>query len=328
LRTFIVYIDPGFLSFICKEKRKSFNDSTLKKEELLFIDKLIGLGSIYFNIDETVLYDLIVAQEYKNNSFYDEDFYHYAKMIIGSNGKTYSCKDEINKIVKELYSHDYSESQTPLYYLTEKDDESVLKLNKHTGCIVINRSLEFQKYEHSVQLNNVVVNEMVNEFKLTRNLSIPYSLIIEDPYIYSINIDFFHSLLDNLLKKDLSSFKPFRIYIVTMNPAHQKYTNENNIKSYEKFDKKIKELNKTGFYSIKVENWQNQKKQPKMHDRNIFTEKFWISCTHSFKHKYDTNVEWVFKPIAIYFQQYLSRIRFATNRMNHAKNHPLIKRYK
>jgi hypothetical protein len=45
---------------------------------------------------------------------------------------------------------------------------------------------------------------------------------------------------------------------------------------------------------------------------NVFSNNFWFSCGHSFKDSYNTDTEWLYRPVAIYFLEYIQRLQFAT----------------
>ena len=113
------------INYTPKNLANKFKWIILKKENpIKKLNNLLQRCITFQNISDIVYYETKVTE---HNEFHNTSYYTPFEFVL----KYYFDKDEINKIVKELDSHDYSESQTPLYYLTEKDDESVLKLNKN-----------------------------------------------------------------------------------------------------------------------------------------------------------------------------------------------------
>lgn len=61
-----------------------------------------------------------------------------------------------------------------------------------------------------------------------------------------------------------------------------------------------------------------------MHDRHIITNSFWITCGYGFKFKYNSNTEWIFRPIGSYFNEKEERLRFIIDRIHNRKIEQII----
>ncbi|MBP6456502.1 MAG: hypothetical protein KA275_07220 [Chitinophagaceae bacterium] len=121
-------------------------------------------------------------------------------------------------------------------------------------------------------------------------------LVISDPYIFENDNDL--SFFKNLLKKmyrDESTI-PTTFILEYSNPKTK------DLKT--KFEGLEKEFPNFSF-TLK------ERYEKFIHDRNIFTNSFWLSCDYGFKNQYSNDTKWHQMPIGkYYYQMHLLSKRF------------------
>lgn len=298
-----IFIDVGFLKYYYEECAKPF-DSINKKNELVFIGELIRRHNVYLNINDEILNNLRM-----NNHVPEKllclDSQSYIKLFFNSRHHLVkSCYNQCNSL---LTSPDklQKEEIIPIFYLTDLNLIESKKLQNKTGIITINKELEFHKSIHRVFLKQIKHRRKYSLVEFTEFLPKANSIIIEDPYFYTATDDFILEFINQLIKCDQDPIDPVRILIVITEIKQEEIEKIIILNLFKEFCIKLNsEHSKRIFIEVRYSN--------KMHDRNVFSNNFWFSCGHSFKDSYNTDTEWLYRPVAIYFSEYLERLQFAT----------------
>jgi hypothetical protein len=298
-----IFIDVGFLKYYYEECAKPF-DSINKKNELVFIGELIRRHNVYLNINDEILNNLRMNIHVPENILC-LDSQSYIKIFFNSRHHIVkSCFNQCNSLLTEP-DNIQKEEIIPTFYLTDLNLSESKILQKKTGIISINKDLEFHESFHRVFIKQIKHRRKYSLEEFTEFLPKANSIIIEDPYFYNTKHDFILEFINQLIKCDKDPIVPVRILIVITEIKQEeieKITKQNLFK--EICIKLNTEHSKRIFIEVRHSN--------KMHDRNVFSNNFWFSCGHSFNDSYNTDTEWLYRPIAIYFLEYIQRIQFAT----------------
>ena len=302
-----VYVDIGFLSFFYNEMSKPLN-TLAKKKELIFIDELLRKSKVYLNIEEEILTNLRI-DKIEPNGILNEDIQKLIQILFnGRHHMFISCKKECDVLNKAIENGSQEYELTADFYLFDGNLSDTKAIEKNTGVQTINRDLDLHESYYRVLLKSIKAQKPLDLKEYTSFLLKSNALIIEDPYFFSNSEKFIKELILALIKsKDTENG---RVNIIILIPDSSKISEDDKSK-YEKFRFLVNQINidNSNFLLIEIKSHVGHK----MHDRHIFSNNFWITCSHSFKEKYNTNTEWIYKPIGVYFNEYIERIQFATH---------------
>ena len=323
----IVYMEVGFFMAFLKAIEKPFSQ-IVEKDKLLFIDKLLKEAKVYIDLEEDEIKQIVLLE--KKAALYDRDLVFGIKERLSKSNSDIvgSCKKELAKLKGNVADEWRGIKPTPFFLLLDCNKNAAVALQDRIGITCIPKDLKFDSSISSLKIKQVCLdeNEMVsiNVYDYINFLPQSFSLVVEDPYFYlnAIKVikdnkfDFLEDLLQRLYNINFRN-KPLEVLIIV--PDEEYWENrykrnllniENFIKSYDKLEKRIEFLNKEHKGRIHLEVHKN--KSYKMHDRNVLSNTFWISCSHSFQREYNTNTEWTYKPIGIYYPLFKKRVEFAT----------------
>jgi len=302
-----VYVDLGFLSFFYDEMSKPLH-SLEKKKELIFIDELLRKSKVFLNIEEEILSELR-TQNIISNSILNENIQDLIRILFnGRHHMFLSCKSECEIIKIAIENGNQEFELTSDFYLFDGNLSDSRLVEKITGVHTINKDLDLHESSYRVLLKSIKAQKLLYIKEFTSFLLKSKALIIEDPYFYLNSELFIKEIILSLIKNE-GNLKS-RISIIVLIPDSSKISEDNKSK-YEQFRSYINniKLEFSDLFLIEIKSYEKHR----MHDRHIFSNNFWITCGHSFKDQYNTNTEWIYKPIGVYFEEYIKRIQFATD---------------
>jgi hypothetical protein len=270
------------------------NEVKIKKRDLVFLDELIferGRVSVDFDIAEFVLKS---PEEFLDKN--ERLLSLYLKKLITIN-KVDCCKKELEKFLKG----DFNPSEiTPDFILLDFQSEDSEKLEKQLGIICIPSDFKISEKIIRVYLEVIKGQEKVSLDNIFKGLPKCNTLIIEDPYIFENDNNAFIKELISKVYNEEARFSNFPVTII-----HKPIADKN---SLEKVSELIKEIEHE-FPKVVIE---LKNKVFDFHDRNIYSNSFWITCDYGFKKKYNSATKWVSFPLGIYYSEYLKRKKEST----------------
>lgn len=307
-----IYIQKKFLVEYFNIQKKLVHD-LIKNDmgrKFLFINELIkSVGKIYIDIDQAAIDKLIIKEINKDTDEFE--------ILFKELGKTLKIKQcPINLSTPEQILNTGNKTIQPHYLLLDCDQNQAKNYQKTLGIICISTQLIMSKEIYSLDIKHILKNNPINLNSYTKNLNQSHSIIIEDPYIYTIDLKFLENIILSLYNNQFNN-NPLHILLVGQN----KNINNPKIRPKEKEDfiKFKKEL--LCFIDSFNDSYENKViieliligSNIKLHDRHILSNSFWIVSGHSFKEVYDTNTEWQYRPIGTYFHQFKDRLSFVNS---------------
>jgi hypothetical protein len=303
-----IYLQINFLVTFFELLKKSMLHLE-QAEEVLFVQKLIRKsGSIYVDLNSETISQLMNSTNNTKNT-YSDDFIFYFKQI-GSFVQILECPVKLNDPQDLLLLK--NKSKLPHYLMLDCNLTRAVEYEKKLGIICIPKTLQIKKEVYSYTTKPIYKDKKIHLGSYTGNISQSHSIIIEDPYVHIVSQGFLKELL--LSFYDVR-FKNEPLHILILGQNHILINKHIKSEEKEKFinaSKKLKQFivdfnteygNKIIVELVLVEN-------SKLHDRHILANSFWIVSGHSFKEIYNTNTEWQFRPVGIYFQQFKERLDF------------------
>ncbi|OLY90701.1 hypothetical protein SAMN05444008_101368 [Cnuella takakiae] len=319
----ILFMELGFFDAFVQETKKPFLN-VAQRANLSFLYELIfKRSSVYLDLDDQTICQVLHALHYGSDlplGINQETALNI--QVLSSNNKLKSCQNTI-EIVKDPTQWSLLSGQVlPTYLLVDQNEREAIRVANQTGIITIPRSFKFNRSISSFAINTIecVNNEgalqSVNLGNLMGPLPAAHSIIIEDPYLHTEGEEFLTEFLVKLHKPDLRKI-PLHILVMVQDQeafelkkgakANREVINRYHL-NFSRLCHVAKLVYKKSNGVIHVEIVANAVQ--KMHDRNILSNAYWISCGHSFKGKYDTNTEWTIRPIGLYFSQFTKRLEF------------------
>jgi len=307
----VVFISKDFFIHFCKTKDTPTNDIERKKIILFFEELIFYKATIHINIDEA---EIINYQKIEKISELSEDekiFYIYFKIILNQN-RPRSCKKEFAIFSNKKYTEYDTLLVKPNYILSSFHTDFCKEIEKEFGVICISKELNYKECSARVAVEVIESNKPIDLLHFTKEYPVCNSLIIEDPYLFENDKqgEFINVLLKALLPQNLKVQ-----LIVTLISVKDRITNI-------ELDKMRENLGK-GYTNVKIEIYHRSSMY--LHDRNIYSNTFWLSCDYGFKKKYTTATKWTIFPLAIYYPEYLKRkqesIKFIKNEKIKSENY-------
>ncbi len=306
-----IYMSEGFFVSFCKMFSKS---DILPKDKkwLTFLDDLIfGAVDVYLNMPsekiKRILEVELKREQYLNS---DEDTKLIAKHLarISNNNKIRDCREAI-EVFRSLEFEKYEKLQKkPDFIFLSESTSYCEELSEKFGIFCISNDIHLDVQNTSHQLKAISGGEAVdlNEF---RYLPKSNSIVIEDPYIVSSieRVNFIDSLLSIFYPNGIK----IKFYLTIV------YKSENGI------NKDIIKKNLKRKYSLLHVDFVQKSD---LHDRNIYSNSFWISCGNGFMKYYKNQTTWSVCPLAKYYSVYIELLKGLT-KSSHFKNidNPLVK---
>ncbi len=318
----IVYIELGFLKAYLREIQRPLFEIK-NPYEILFIKDLINKSTLFYSIPEKDI-EMILLQTFSIDESYDEDVKKFIQTIyLSTSSFPYSCLNELflfkNGDISELKT-----SSRPNFLLLDANDYSAKKVHDLTGIISLPKP---DKESYSESILKVLVKQIDGNQKLQPmtlkkmfgETTPCHTVLIEDPYLYSNFLNDKMSLITELIRTIINkrfTIKPFHIIFILARPKAKRdkkgeIVNQDDISEFEMFvdylnislQKQLELLS-----NKKIEIHLVFKEPDTMHDRNIISNSFWITCGSGFSSYYKKNTEWTYKPVGTYFDQLVNRI--------------------
>lgn len=284
----ITYITKNFFINFCKNLLIPLKDITIQNSDLVFLEEIIfSKSKVYFdiNVGEYLLTDKGVYKNYE-----DGIFCNYLKYLNSKNKIEFS--ETLNN---ELESQNGILSDVqPLFLLLDKTNEECEKMANNYGVICISKEMKINQKVKRVCVDIVHRNININLDLILEGKPYCNSLIIEDPYLFKNDRDdFICELIGYFYNENYNKDFPVTIIHNRIDDPQQVLRIKSKIQDIEEIYPKIiiEFIQKNG-----------------IHDRNIFSNTFWISCDYGFCRSYSNSAtKWVMFPIGIYFEKYFDR---------------------
>lgn len=310
----VVFISKDFFIHFCKTKDYPTNDIERKKILLFFEELIFYKATIYINIDDA---EIINYEKIENISELSEDekvFSINLKRIVRQN-RARSCKKELAIFSNKKYTEYDTLPVKPNYILSSFHTDFCREIEKEFGVICISKELNFKECSTRVAVEVIESNKPIDLLHFPKEYPVCNSLIIEDPYLFANDEQ--GSFLISLLKTLLSQHLKVQITVTLIfdNSAFIKNKfQENKLRTiFGNIKQNLGKVNIEQYYSKQI------------HDRNIYSNTFWLSCDYGFKKKYNTATKWTIFPLAIYYPEYLTRkqesIKFIKNEKIRSENY-------
>ena len=307
-----IFMSEGFFVSFCKMFTKS---DILPKDKkwLTFLDDLIfGAVDVYLNMPSEKIKKILEVElnreQYLNS---DEDTKLIAKYLarISNNNKIRDCREAIEVFRRmEFDKYDKLQKKPDFIFLSESTSYCE-ELSEKFGIFCISNDIHLDVKNTSVEQEVIKRDEQIdlNKFRFLPKCN---SLVIEDPYIINNDArgEFIDSLLELLYSKELK-IKKYYLTIV--------YNSENAINT-----KIIEDRLKRRYEWLILDFVQKRD----LHDRNIYSNTFWISCGLGFMKSYQHRTTWNVWPLGKYYSGYIELLKELT-KSSHFKNieNPLVK---
>lgn len=291
----ILFISKPFFITFTRKLEKSFISLTAEEQKLIpFLYELIfNKSTLYFDLEQTYINEIA---QYSSSEIFnmkiEEDeklFFTYFNLLANRHGNILrSCRGDL-QIIKSLETKRFAELQIiPTFLLISEDYDYCRSIEAEWGIISVSKSLDTVGAALlDLIIKNVAASSSLNIEDFFSKLPNCYSVVIEDPYL-SNNGDYLADLINCILGKKLTN-KPLKVTLITHPDG-----NENVIK-------KIREK-----FNVKIE--LEHIKRKNIHDRNIYSNSYWLTSDYGFMKKYSKPTKWVVYPLGVYYGQFYERL--------------------
>lgn len=301
-----------FFARFCKQLLLPLNEVTIDKRVLVFLEELIFKKSaVYIDLKEEEIIDFISnTANIDPNKNPDQEF--FKKLSL--NNKVRSCKDFIDIFHQKKHSKFLELEIKPNFLFLSESENHCKGIEEEFGIFCTSQTFPINIKNTFVQVEVIQANIPIDVKSFISYLPKSNAIIIEDPYLFDNDRegDFFSKLIDSLYPK---KFQLQNFFVTAI------FDNSKGINI-----KLIEAKIKLQFPKIIFETY--LRSSHNMHDRNIFSNSFWISCDYGFKPKYAKPTKWLFFPLGIYYSQFDTRkkgsVRFIENEKKQSQN-PLMK---
>ena len=307
----IVYLSKEFFINFCKVKDVPTDDIQKKRVILYFEELIFYKAKIYINIEDAEIIRYLRVQSPKELVGDDEQIFLVNFKRILNQNRPRSCKDEIDIFKNKNYSGYNDLPVKPHFILASYNKDFCRQVEKEFGVICVSKELSFQENCTRADIKIVEPGKPIDLPGIAKNVHFFNSIIIEDPYLFENDIQgiFLELLLKNILSKDLKVQ-----IIVTLIADNSSVSN---------IDAIVERIVRNIGLNIIIEPYSRSSRN--IHDRNIYTNSFWLSCDYGFRNQYKTTTKWTIFPLGIYFTEYLKRkndsVKFIRNEKQKSVNY-------
>jgi len=308
-----IFMTEGFFIRFCKMLAKPIDALPIDKKWLILLEELIfEKSTVYINISSEEIAKLLSLKHNKEEySKCDEDM----KILINylfrlSNNRIRDCREAIQIFKSQQFDKYRLMQKKPDFLFLSDTSEYCKEISEKFGIFCISNDIHLDIRNTRVSLK-VLDKEQINIKDFTYLLK-SNSLIIEDPFI--LDNDRQGDFIDNLL----SIFYPLRYnnpkYYLTIIYTEDNKTNRLLMK--ETLERKYPLLQVDFVFAPKK----------KLHDRNIYSNSFWLNCGFGFQKNYQKSTQWESYPLAIYYTEYTKRLKSCIKTMESKPlDNPLIR---
>ena len=294
----VVFISKEFFINFCKLLHRIYSEIELEeKKKLLFLEELIFQRStVLLNISDEAIKDSNQAdlQKYLSSNELNNDekiFLIYINKIHKVRGLIKSCLSEMQDYNSLNIEAVRKHLVKPHFVFTYFSSEIAGKIQKQFGIICLSGDIrDLNENIYKLSIRQIKQREKLNPATYFINFPKGNSIIIEEPYLLKQSYIYLKGLIASIIN-NVSKIFPTSITLITK-------TSEGNLN----FVKKLKE-EFSG--EINIEHYQ----RTFIHDRNIYTNLFWICSDYGFMEEYKTPTKWTSFPLGIYYSEYYERIK-------------------
>ena len=297
-----------FCKMLTNQEKLSMDKKWLNYLEEIIFEK----STVYLNIPAVEITRLLRLRQNKEEySKCDEE----TKLLINylfklSHNRIRDCREAV-----EIFRT----KQFGKYKLLTKKPDILFLSDTAEFCKEIAESFGIYCISNDVDLdprNTRVTVKVLNRERLDINefcyLPKSNSLIIEDPFI--LDNDWDGDFIDILL----SCFYPTKFnnpkFYLSIIYTEENTTNRLQLK--QRLERKYPLMQVDFVFAPKY----------KLHDRNIYSNSFWISCGLGFQKHYKKVTQWDSYPLALYYTEYTKRLKACVNTMeNKPMDNPLVR---
>lgn len=306
-----IFMSVDFFVRFCK-MLTNWNSITIDKKWLIMLEELIfEKGKVYLNIPAEEIKRLLELNQNREEFLKcDEDtrlLINYLFKLSSINSPIRNCKEAIQIFRTQQFDKYDTMHKKPDFLFLSDTAEYCKELSEKFGIFCISNDIHLDIRNSRVSLKVLDRGEPVGDNDLNF-LPKSNSLVIEDPYILNNNNDnFLDYLLEHFYPKKLAISKFFLTIIYTP----QMGLSTDNIRK--RLESKYSQL-QLDFVE-----------KTDLHDRNIYSNTFWISCDYGFRRIYTKPTKWEAFPLATYYSQYKKRLMAATKSSDFKKlDNPLV----
>jgi len=306
-----IFMSVSFFVCFCKTLTK-WENIIINKRWVFFLEELIfEKGTVYLNIPADEIKRLLELKHNKEAYLLcDED----TKLLVNylsrlSNNKIRDCREAIQIFRNSEFAKYSNLSVKPDFVFLSETKSYCQEISEKFGIFCISNDIHLDVKNTMVTLTVLDKDEVLNlnDFNFLPKSN---SLLIEDPYI--IDNDEKGEFIDSLLSIFYPSNLQIKNFYLTIVYSSQKGIKTDVIRN--RLERKYKLLC-IDFIEKKD-----------LHDRNIYSNSFWISCGFGFNKSYKKPTKWEIFPLAIYFSEYKKRLKAITKSSDFQKlNNPLVR---
>jgi hypothetical protein len=292
----VVYLSKEFFTSFCKLLSERFDNMPVSKATLVYFETLLfERARVYINIEEQELATItaLTPEDIKAIENLDTRILYGYIQIIDSTNKVKSCKKEI-EIFREL-KYDLFETmdKKPNFLFLADDDTFCGKIREEFGVVCVSKNLKFRESDTRVKLEIVADRIKIKPDVFIGSYMASHSVIIEDPHLFDNDKKgvFLESLLRTLFGERLQVKGTLTVICAK----------KDDIDIDAILSRIGRELN------ILTENY--VRSSTFMHDRNIYSNSYWLSCDYGFKSHYTKPTKWIMFPLGLYFVEYQKRMK-------------------
>ena len=216
----------------------------------------------------------------------------HSKKIAAAN-RIRSCLREWNDYVIGDFNKIRAHYIIPNFILCHADDKLCKELEENCGLITISRDLSISTSQMNVENMIIGDTEISDPFSFFKSLSRCHSVVIIEPFLLKQDYAWIKRLIEGIIGKGLKT-SPIKVMIIT--------------KAGEGNKNHMAKLIEDFSYIAQFEHIE----RVNLHDRNIFTNSYWVSSDYGFMRKYPKGgTKWTTYPLGLYFQDFYDRL--ATN---------------
>lgn len=292
----VVYLSKDFFTSFCKLLSQRYDKMPVPKATLVYFETLLfERARVYINIEEHELATItaMTPRDIMAIENLDTRILYGHIQIIDSTNKVGSCKKEIEIFRALKYDLFETMDKKPHFLLLADDDTFCGRIREEFGVICLSKNLKFRESDTRVNLEIVGSGIKIKPDEIIGRYLVSHSIIIEDPYLFDNDRDgiFLKSLLRTLFGERLQVKGTLTVICA----------NKYNVDIDTVLSIIGRELN------IQTENY--VRSSTFMHDRNIYSNSYWLSCDYGFKSHYTKPTKWISFPLGLYFVEYQKRMK-------------------
>ena len=273
-------------SFIRKTENITAELSIEEKKKLIFIEELIfSKSAIYLNLTESEIIEKLTPTDNDESVAINI----YLKKIASVN-KIRSCIKEWNNYTSGNLAQIKSHEIIPNFILCHADDKLCKQMEENYGIITISKELTIQHSHHKVQNMIIGETEISDPFSFFRGLSRCHSVVIIEPFLLKQDYDWIKQLVKGIIGENFKT-GPITIMMITRSGEGNKYH--------------VTRLAEDFSGEVVFEHFE----RINLHDRNIFTNSYWVSSDYGFMKKYTKGgTKWTNYPLGLYYDDFYDRL--------------------